>query len=100
VRRGAGAADELAYYLCGGPPGTAVARLARAAGARWAVEECIEAAKGEVGLDHYEVRSWVGWYRHITLALFALALLAVIRSPALSAPGPKKGGRRGRASSR
>lgn len=96
VRRGVGAADELAYYLCGGPPGTTPARLARAAGARWAIEECIETAKGEVGLDHYEVRSWVGWYRHTTLALFALALLAVIRSKAPPEPRPKKGGRRSR----
>jgi hypothetical protein len=43
----------------------------RVAGTRWTVEECFEAAKGEVGLDQYEVRSWHGWYRHITLAMIA-----------------------------
>jgi SRSO17 transposase len=103
VRRSVSKPDELAYYLCGGPPGTQVAALARAAGARWAVEECIEAAKGEVGLDHYEVRTWVGWYRHITLALFALALLAAIRAQAGAAtqrPAPKRGGRGGHRSGR
>ena len=42
---------------------------------RWMVEECFEAAKGEVGLDQYEVRSWHGWYRHITLAMTAHAFL-------------------------
>ncbi len=50
------------------------------AGRRWTIESSFEAAKGEVGLDHYEVRSWAGWYRHITLALLALALLATSTS--------------------
>jgi SRSO17 transposase len=57
---------------------------------RWTVEICFEAAKGEVGLDHYEVRSWTGWYRHITLALWALALLAVVRAGAIAAEAFKK----------
>jgi len=47
----------------------------RAAGSRWQVEEAIELAKEQVGLDEYEVRHWQGWYRHITLAMFALAFL-------------------------
>jgi SRSO17 transposase len=96
VRRSVSDPEELAYYLCGGPPDTAVAELVRAAGARWSIEECIEAAKGEVGLDHYEVRSWVGWYRHVTLALFAHALLAVVRAGAAEGQGGKKGVRSGR----
>jgi len=50
------------------------------AGTRWTLEICFEAAKGEVGLDHYEVRRWTGWYRHITLAMWAYALLAVVRA--------------------
>jgi SRSO17 transposase len=48
------------------------------AGTRWAVEEGFQQAKGEVGLDHYEVRRWPGWYRHITLALLAHAFLVVV----------------------
>ncbi|GAB3194523.1 IS701 family transposase [Nesterenkonia suensis] len=51
---------------------------------RWAIEESFQTAKGEAGLDHYQVRSYTGWYRHITLAMLAHALLSVIRA--------KKGG--------
>ena len=47
---------------------------------RWAIEESFESGKGEVGLDQYEVRSWTGWYRHITLALWAHAFLTVQRA--------------------
>jgi SRSO17 transposase len=73
---------ELAFYACYGPAATPLIGLVRVAGARWAVEEGFEQAKGEVGLDHYEVRKWPGWYRHITLALLAHAFLAVIRAKA------------------
>ena len=71
--------DELAYYVVFGPADTALATLARVAGQRWKVEECFEAATQEVGLDGYEIRSWHGWYRHITLSMLALAFLAVMR---------------------
>ena len=76
VRRRGG---ELACYACYGPAATPLVGLVRVAGTRWAVEEGFEQAKGEVGLDHYEVRKWPGWYRHITLALLAHAFLAVTR---------------------
>ena len=63
------------------------------AGTRWTIESSFEAAKGAVGLDHYEVRSWTGWYRHITLAMWAYALLAVVRARHWQAcPGPKNAG--------
>jgi SRSO17 transposase len=75
---------ELAFYACSGPAGTSLVGLVRVAGTRWAVEEGFEPAKGEVGLDHYEVRRWPGWYRHITLALLAHAFLAVTRAQATS----------------
>lgn len=48
----------------------------RVAGSRWAIEECFQAAKNECGLDQYEVRRYVDWYRHITLAILAHAFLA------------------------
>jgi SRSO17 transposase len=48
--------------------------------ARWTVEQCFEEAKGEVGLDEYEVRSWHGWFRHVTLSMLALAFLAALRA--------------------
>ena len=54
------------------------------------MESCFEAAKGEVGLDQYEVRSWTGWYRHITLAMWAYALLTVLRAAHLPSEAPKK----------
>jgi SRSO17 transposase len=75
---------ELAFYACYGPAGTSLVGLVRVAGTRWAVEEGFEQAKSEVGLDHYEVRKWPGWYRHITLALLAHAFLAVTRAQATS----------------
>ena len=46
---------------------------------RWPIEESFEAAKGEAGLDNYQVRLYHAWYRHITLAMLALAFLAVMR---------------------
>jgi SRSO17 transposase len=81
---------ELAFYACYGPAATPLVGLVRVAGTRWAVEEGFQQAKGEVGLDHYEVRRWPGWYRHITLALLAHAFLAVTRAQA-SGPERTKG---------
>jgi SRSO17 transposase len=84
VRRAVSAPQELQGYVVFAPQDTALAEAVRVAGMRWAVENCFEAAKSEVGLDHYEVRSWTGWYRHITLAMWALALLAVMRAGAIA----------------
>src|ERR671933_1783485 len=82
VRRKLDEPDDLAFYLTLAPEGTTLADLVRVAGTRWTIEACFEAAKGEVGLDQYEVRSWTGWYRHITLAMLAHAYLAVLRCAA------------------
>ncbi|GII56033.1 transposase [Planotetraspora thailandica] len=68
---------EIAYYLCHGPAGTTMDDLVRVAGARWAIEECFQTAKNETGLDHYQVRRFDAWHRHITLAMLAHAYLAV-----------------------
>jgi hypothetical protein len=54
--------------------------LVRVAGERLKIGQCLETAKGECGLDHYEVRHWQGWYRHITLSMFAHAVLSVLRA--------------------
>lgn len=80
IRRSASDPSEVAYFACGGPPTTTLNELVRVAGARWAIEDLFELAKGDCGLDEYEVRSWIGWHRHVTLSLFALAIVAVIRS--------------------
>ena len=82
VRRSIAKPDELAYYVCFGPEDVALEELVRVAGARWAIEESFEEAKGQVGLDQYQVRRWVGWYRHITLVMLAQAFLAVTRCQA------------------
>lgn len=58
----------------------ALKKLVSVAGRRWAIESSFQMAKGECGLDHYEVRHWKGWYRHITLSMLALALLTVLRA--------------------
>ncbi len=81
-RRSIADPDELAYYLVFVPAGTSLDEVARTAGRRWTVEEAIEEAKSDVGLDQYEVRSWRGWYRHITLSMLAHAYLAVARTGA------------------
>lgn len=94
IRRSLSDPKELAYFVCGGPPGTSLQQLVRVAGCRWGIEECFELAKGDCGLDEYEVRSWIGWYRHVTLSLFALAMLSVIRSRVSPNASRKKRGRR------
>ena len=93
IRRSTSDPDGVAYFACGGPPGTTLDELVRVAGARWAVEDLFELAKGDCGLDEYEVRSWSGWHRHVTLSLFALAVLAVIRARA-ARPGRRQKGAR------
>ena len=79
IRRSLSDPTDLAYYVVFAPADTTLPTLIRVAGQRWTVEECIELAKNEVGLDHYEVRHWTGWYRHITLAMLALAFLTITR---------------------
>jgi SRSO17 transposase len=77
LTRNAKGEHELAYYLCCAPSGTTDDELIRVAGSRWAIEECFQTAKTETGLDHYQVRRYDAWYRHITLAMLAHAYLAV-----------------------
>jgi SRSO17 transposase len=80
ARRSLSDPSDLAYYLCHGPADTPLRELVRVAGARWAIEESFQSAKGEVGLDHYQVRRYDAWYRHITLAILAHAFLTVTRT--------------------
>ena len=75
-------------YLVLAPQGCALQTLVQVAGTRWCIESGFEAAQGEVGLDEYEVRSATGWHRHVTLALWAMALLAVIRATTLPPEAP------------
>jgi SRSO17 transposase len=82
IRRSLSEPSKRAYYRVWGPPQTTLADLVRIAGQRWRIEAGLEEAKGEVGLDQYEVRTWTGWYRHITLALLAHAVLVILRAHA------------------
>jgi SRSO17 transposase len=100
VRRRMSAPKEMTAYVVFAPQATALEEVVRVAGSRWTIESGFEAAKGEVGLDHYEVRSWTGWYRHITLVMWAYALLTVLRAGAIavealkkSLPAPPRGSR-------
>lgn len=79
VRRSIEAPDKLDYFSVFAPQGTTLVDMVQAAGCRWKIETGFEDAKGEVGLDQYEVRSWRGWYRHITLSMLAHAYLSIIR---------------------
>ena len=90
IRRSLSDTTERRAYVVFAPQETTLEAVVRVAGARWTIEPLFEAAKGEVGLDHYEVRSWTGWYRHITLAMWALALLTVMRAEALALEALKK----------
>lgn len=90
VRRCLDDPHELAYYLVWAPPDTPLSTMVQAIGARWHIEEDLEASKA-LGLDHYEVRSYLGWYRHITLVLLASAFLVdiTVHNP-LTASAPQE----------
>lgn len=79
VRRSLDAKPHISAFFIFAPEGTALADLALAAGARWAIERCFQESKSQLGLDHYEVRTWHGWYRHITLVMAAYAFLLTLR---------------------
>jgi SRSO17 transposase len=78
IRKSLDQDEELAYYLAAGPVRTTLTRLAKTAGSRWSIEGGFESTKQEVGLADYEVRSWTGWYRHVTLSLLAHAVLVAV----------------------
>ena len=82
--------QEVTAYVVFAPQETPLEEVVRVAGSRWTIEGSVEAAKREVGLDDYEVRSWTGWYRHITLAMWAYALLTVLRAGAIAVEAVNK----------
>jgi len=82
IRRSLSDRSERAYYRVYGPATTTLAEVVRVTGSRWKIEEGYEQAKGQVGLDQYEVRTWRAWYRYMTLALLAYAALVLMRAQA------------------
>lgn len=87
IRRKIAKPDQLTFDLTLSPAAATLPDLVRVAGTRWTIEACFEAAKGEVGLDHYEVRSWTGWHRRITLSMLAHAYLTIVRKTAVGGTG-------------
>ena len=83
IRRSKTSPDDLRAYICFAPVDTTKQKLVEVAGCRWTVETCFKESKSEVGLDQYEVRSYDGWYKHITLACIAIAFLTVLSSHSL-----------------
>jgi SRSO17 transposase len=79
ARRSLNDSREIAYYLSNAPADTRLLKMAQVAAQRYTVEQCIEEAKGETGLDEYQVRHWQSWHRHITLSMMAHTWLAAIR---------------------
>lgn len=92
VRRSCSAPEEMAFYLVGGPASVTLPQALRVAGMRWTIESCLEEAKGETGLDEYEVRHWHSWHRHITLSMLAHAFLASSRQAANAVLAGSPGG--------
>jgi SRSO17 transposase len=97
IRRSLSDRSERAYYRVYGPATTTLVEVVQVTGSRWKIEEGYEQAKGQVGLDQYEVRTWRAWYRYMTLALLAYAALVVMRAQACAQE--KKGEARARGSS-
>ena len=83
ARRSLSDPGEIAYYACYGPRRSTTADLAWVAGSRWHIEECLQQAEGEAGLDQYQVRTWRAWYARITLSMLALAWLAASKAQAV-----------------
>lgn len=87
IRRNIDDATKLAHYRCHNPDHVGFSTLVHAAGARWPIDECFGASKNEVGLDNYQVRTWIAWHRHITFSMLSHTFLAVIARK----ERPKKG---------
>jgi SRSO17 transposase len=80
IRRSKTDPEDLRSYICFAPTDTQSQKLVKVAGSRWTVETCFKETKSEVGMDQYEVRSYDGWYKHITFACMAIALITVLSS--------------------
>ena len=95
VRRSTDDPEDLGFYQAYGPEETPIEELVGVCQDRWAIEQCFAEAKGEVGLDHYEVRKWGAWHRHVTLCLLAHAFLVVVRLTARDEEDAGRGAKRG-----
>jgi SRSO17 transposase len=95
VRRSTDDPEDQGFYQAYGPEETTLEELVGVCQDRWAIEQCFAEAKGEVGMDHYEVRRWDAWHRHVTLCLLAHAFLVVVRLAARDDEDAARGRKRG-----
>ena len=79
IRRNLDDPSEVKYYLSNAPAHTPLSEFVRISGMRWPIETIFKEAKGEVGLDHYEMRSWLGWHHHMLLVSLAHHFLVRLR---------------------
>ena len=90
IRRNLEDPSIIKFYFSNAPASTPVIEFVRVSGMRWPIETIFEEAKGEVGFDHYEMRSWLGWHHHMLLVSLAhhflvrLRILFQDRAPALT----------------
>jgi SRSO17 transposase len=79
VRRNLDNLSEVKYYFSNAPINTPLNEFVRISGMRWPIETIFEESKGEVGMDHYEMRSWLGWHHHMLLVSLAHHFLVRLR---------------------
>ena len=79
IRRNLDDPSEIKYYFSNAPTNTPLNEFVRISGMRWPIETLFEEAKGEVGMDHYEMRSWLGWHHHMLLVSLAHHFLVRLR---------------------
>lgn len=90
IRRNLDDPSEIKYFFSNAPLNTSLEEFVRISGMRWPIETIFEESKGEVGMDHYEMRSWIGWHHHMLLVSLAHHFLVRLRiqfqdqSPALT----------------
>jgi SRSO17 transposase len=77
VRRSLGQSAEWKYHRSNAPASVPLSKLAEVRASRWTIEEDIQSAKGECGLDEYETRGWLGWHHHTALSLLALSFVVL-----------------------
>jgi SRSO17 transposase len=79
IRRNVDDPSEVKFYFSNAPSDIPLADLVRVSGMRWPIETIFEESKGEVGFDHYETRSWLGWHHHMVLSFLAHHFLVRLR---------------------
>jgi len=79
IRRNLDDPSEIKYFFSNAPISTPLNEFVRISGMRWPIETIFEESKGEVGMDHYEMRSWIGWHHHMLLVSLAHHFLVRLR---------------------